>query len=505
MKTINTLPPFKRFCVTIGNLPSSYVDSMSYYECLMWLCKYLKDTVIPAVNENAEAVNELINWFNNLDVQEEINNKLDQMAESGELQEIIASYLNVNSILAYNTLADLKGAENIVEGSFVRTYGKTTYNDGLGSLYKIRTLTSGDVVDEKNIVALTNSETLIAEKIYQRDPYNNKKYLFIGDSIAYGYQGEGVDPIEGFYAKVIDSYNLNATIVCLPGYGFLGLNNTNKWEDLVANANLKNKEEYTDIIIMGGDNDSIANATTFRNAFASTINYLKTNFKNATIHVGCIGRAKTYSTEGSFIEYIKRDKIYKTESIKYGCKYIDNAFNILHKQSYFISDNVHMNVNGEKQLAYCLSQYLLNGEITDLKDVNTDSTYNNDTFDVNSSYTKEGTAFYSYIADDQVVLLGSFIIVNASNFTISKNTDITIGKLSDSYLTVGNYQQGLNVVTMLNCLNAEQSASNDYMFQIYNDYQNNLHVKCLSNVSGLSISKIRCQYTIKMTTNIDNC
>lgn len=88
------LPPFKRFCVTIGNLPSSYVDSMSYYECLMWLCKYFKDTVVPAVNENAESVNELINWFNNLDVQDEIDKKLDEMVESGELQKLLSEQYN---------------------------------------------------------------------------------------------------------------------------------------------------------------------------------------------------------------------------------------------------------------------------------------------------------------------------------------------------------------------------------------------------------------------------
>lgn len=49
----------KKLCVTIGNLPSSYVDSMSYYECLMWLCNYIEKTIVPAVNENAEALEEL--------------------------------------------------------------------------------------------------------------------------------------------------------------------------------------------------------------------------------------------------------------------------------------------------------------------------------------------------------------------------------------------------------------------------------------------------------------
>ena len=98
MNKINQLPPFKHFCVTIGNLPSSYVDSMSYYECLMWLCNYLQNTVVPTVNSTVEAVTELqnyvANYFDNLDVQEEINNKLDEMVTSGELQEIVSAYFS---------------------------------------------------------------------------------------------------------------------------------------------------------------------------------------------------------------------------------------------------------------------------------------------------------------------------------------------------------------------------------------------------------------------------
>lgn len=91
---------FKKLIMTIGNLPSSYVESLSYYECLLWLCNYLENTVIPAVNNNAEAVSELQNlftqlqtfvetYFDNLDVQEEVNTKLDEMALDGTLAEII--------------------------------------------------------------------------------------------------------------------------------------------------------------------------------------------------------------------------------------------------------------------------------------------------------------------------------------------------------------------------------------------------------------------------------
>ena len=116
LKPVGKLNPFAKFCCTIGNLPTSYMISLSYEEQLLWLCNYLEKTVIPAVNTNAEAVQELQdlyvvlknyvdNYFENLDVQEEINNKLDEMAESGELENIIAEFLNANCILKFNDMS----------------------------------------------------------------------------------------------------------------------------------------------------------------------------------------------------------------------------------------------------------------------------------------------------------------------------------------------------------------------------------------------------------------
>ena len=170
------LLPFKKFCMTIGEIPSSYLESMSYAEMLLWFCNYLKCTVIPAINNNAEAVKELQdlyielknyvdNYFTNLDVQEEINNKLDQMVEDGELTEIISQYLQLAGILAFNTVNDLINAENLVNGSFIKTYGKNFYNDGLGEFYKIRALINTDDVDGVNLIALNKYPTLVAEKM----------------------------------------------------------------------------------------------------------------------------------------------------------------------------------------------------------------------------------------------------------------------------------------------------------------------------------------------------
>lgn len=173
-KEVKILKPFTRFLMTIGEIPSSYLVSMTYEEQLIWFCNYLEKTIIPTINNNSEVVQELVdyvtNYFNNLDVQEEINNKLDEMAESGELQEIIVAYLQVKGVLGFDTLADLKEATNLQEGSFTRTMGNITYLDGKGAYYRVRELLNTDVIDDINIVALTNYPTLIAELIPESNP-----------------------------------------------------------------------------------------------------------------------------------------------------------------------------------------------------------------------------------------------------------------------------------------------------------------------------------------------
>ena len=177
LKPVGRITPFTRFCCTIGNIPTSYMVSLTYEEQLLWLCDYLEKTVIPAVNTNAGAVAELQSlyvelknyvdhYFDNLDVQEEINNKLDEMVENGTLQEIISTYLDANAIFVFNTVSDLINNDNLLSGTFARTLGYYEINDGGGALYKIRNITENDL---NNILVIPISETLVAELIILND------------------------------------------------------------------------------------------------------------------------------------------------------------------------------------------------------------------------------------------------------------------------------------------------------------------------------------------------
>ena len=166
---------FKRWVHKV--LPAVYDESLSYYELLCKITAKLNE-VIEQGNTTSEGLKELqeyvANYFDNLDVQEEINNKLDEMAQDGTLAEIIAQYIQLQGILAYNSIADLKSAENLVEGSFVETYGYYSYGDGGSAKYKIRQVTNQDVENDMDIIAL-HDENLVAELIIDNNEIDCKK------------------------------------------------------------------------------------------------------------------------------------------------------------------------------------------------------------------------------------------------------------------------------------------------------------------------------------------
>ena len=94
-----------KFCYTIGMIPTSYKISLTYEEQIIAIGHYLETTVYPAINNNAEALAELQNlfldlknyvdnYFDDLDVQKEINNKLNKMVETGAFEHLLQTLFN---------------------------------------------------------------------------------------------------------------------------------------------------------------------------------------------------------------------------------------------------------------------------------------------------------------------------------------------------------------------------------------------------------------------------
>lgn len=190
------IPKFRR-CV-LQNFPfiEEDFDALTDYELLCKVVQYLNividhqnnvDEKIEGLTEEFEELKSYVdNYFANLDVQEEINNKLEEMAEGGQLSEIIAQFLAVAPVLGYGTIAEMAAGSNMVNGSIAYVLGNSLATDGDGAFYLVLTKESGESADGFEKVAI--GDTLIGHRIKSAaieeitsSPINVKFYGAKGD------------------------------------------------------------------------------------------------------------------------------------------------------------------------------------------------------------------------------------------------------------------------------------------------------------------------------------
>ena len=189
------LPPFKWFCLTNFPFIEADFDALTYYELLCKVVQYLNDLNVKTneIGEQTEnltnAFNELKNYvdtyFDNLDVQEEINNKLDDMVESGEFEEILNNLKYYQSNINYNKIYQqlFKNGDNVYGGiSHYFVQGFTMISDEIGCF----TLISNDQDDYAKIIVMNiYTGEVIKENYIQTyhsnsisyNPTTNKLYI----------------------------------------------------------------------------------------------------------------------------------------------------------------------------------------------------------------------------------------------------------------------------------------------------------------------------------------
>lgn len=190
------VPPFVRFCA--ANIPMVFDDSLSYYEALCALWKWLQTDVIDVINNNASVTENYIefdletrqlfielkeyvdNYFDNLDVQEEINNKLDAMVEDGTLNTIIGSYVDTY-VADTNHRLDEMGSEIAgVEynlGIELPQYKPIKFTQALSIPFPRNTSVQGFCVDDDNNVYIYVPTTGQYGDLYK---YSLPNHTYIG-------------------------------------------------------------------------------------------------------------------------------------------------------------------------------------------------------------------------------------------------------------------------------------------------------------------------------------
>ena len=153
-------------------------DALTDYELFCKMIEYVK--IMVADNKKfQEQLDEFEHYFDNLDVQEEIDNKLDEMAESGQLADIIAQYIDLTSIFTFNSLNELLESENLNNNSKAVIYGKNNYTDGGYKIFIIKDTTPVPV-DNEYVYQIANNKyaIMVNESIFKND-FNYKRFRYL--------------------------------------------------------------------------------------------------------------------------------------------------------------------------------------------------------------------------------------------------------------------------------------------------------------------------------------
>ena len=384
-------PIFIKFVLENFPLLTDDFDAMTYYGALCKIVDYMKKLIDneTALENNMTALYNAYNqlqdyvnhYFDNLDIQEEINNKLDEMAENGQLTDIIAQYLQLAGVLAYDTKTAMKSATNLVNGSIAKTLGNTNYLDGQGAFYKVREIQNTDVVDDENIIALTDPD-LVAEKIPYSNTYEihkelenktNKKVILITDS--YGEQNTDNDITKFFWETFKENMGLTQGSTFFHaeqnGAGFGNNAFLLKLQSLASS--ITDKDSISDILVCGGWNDSDLSQSygtdeAFNNGIEAFNTYVKANYTNAKVTIAHISWGDPHITHNPsqlFSQMPVSIRRYKEACNKYAWNFLNGFEYVMHyyNDSYWQSDGNHPNQNGQTLLGNELTRAFVNGSI----------------------------------------------------------------------------------------------------------------------------------------------
>lgn len=222
-------------------------------------------------------------------------------------------------------------------------------------------------MDNMNNVTIINGllvKDSEARKEIEKLKSKQKKYIFIGDSYADGYTANG--NVESWIIKTAAKLDLTLNLTYFKshfgGIGFVNSVDNKTFLTLLNDLNISNKEDITDIVVLGGFNDKEYTSEEIINGITNFINTAKGLYPNATIHIGEIGWSPSYTS---------RKKIQKMLSECYskinilGGRFIQNIQFALHNYEWLTDDYGHPNADGQESISKHLCDYLL----TDICDV----------------------------------------------------------------------------------------------------------------------------------------
>ena len=375
---VGKLPVITKFIYTLGVLPTSYLMSMTYQEQVTWLYNYLQTQVVPLLNTESSAIQELqtlyellrtyVNdYFDNLDVQEEINNKLDEMVQDGTLNEIINQEI------------------------------------------------FGNINQRLNLL-------------------DTKKIVLIGDSYLEGYNPDGNVTSWGTLFKQYLGLNDNQVIMSYLGGSSFG--GSRPFTNLVNGLTADN--DVTDVIVAGGYNDNSISASNITSGFNSFKSACNSKFPNAKIHCAMIGWSNDSSKIYNLFSTCYR---YMLNCTRLGIHFMNNTQYSLHNYyQFFASDGYHPSSTGQESIARNIVNAFLTGSATMLLPYRAISlTPSGICTEITGSLNNFSNEMNNNLL--QISSQGRLIFAcDGTSYNTNALTDLQVADITDSYVIGSNYK-----------------------------------------------------------------
>ena len=225
-------------------------------------------------------------------------------------------------------------------------------------------LYNGQIANLQNQInnIITDLGSLMADW-KERQTLADRKFVFIADS--YGVLSDMLTDAVSYLGLSSNQYEIEAR----NAYSFVGEDGILKFLDLlsVALARISDLDTVTDIVVVGGINDS-TNAFTDTGELADAMiafdSYARTNCPNAQIHLGYIGYCDISNPNAAGRDATKQFvtlQRYVKNAATLGWHYMTNIEYTLRGWDSLLSDGVHPNSNGASALGAMIAQGILTG------------------------------------------------------------------------------------------------------------------------------------------------
>lgn len=441
-KTYKSFGTFRLFVLENFPFIAEDFDALTYYQMLCKIVGFLQDVITNNESlqynqtELLDAFNELQNYvntyFNSLDIQTEINNKLDQMAQDGTLAEIIEGYA---------TIPQLTNQINQIQNT--------------------------DIPQIKS----------------RLDTLENEEIIVVGDSYLAG-QGLDNPTTENFGYILMTKLGMSTDkfhIWAEGGSSFTNAGNQgHTWQQIVeSKLETITSKNITKIIFAGGYNDIVATTPTqIETAMNNCIDYVKSVLPNATIYIDLIGNNGATTEAGASARNLLKNRIYNIYSKCFRKRAIFLDKGQLALQDYTLYENhankVHPNLQGQQEIANYLYQSLLKAPCDYRKDNNAFNGTIPDTISSSTSFIFAEKLFNNIV---KLYCLFNFTLANSLSLgynTIDLGEQTSIKFLRYNSVATGNNSNS-NVIGV-----SDINTSQIYMLpcRMYVNNSNHLILSC---------------------------